>query len=46
MAPMRAVSIYSLEGLAGRMLFRLLVGRHGVRKVLGGGLLLQAAIMV
>jgi MFS family permease len=44
-APMAAVSIYSLEGLAGlggRVLLGLLADRHGVKRVLIGGLLLQA----
>ena len=44
-APMSAVSIYSLEGLAGlggRLLFGLMSDRFGVRKVLVGGLFLQA----
>jgi len=42
---MAAVSIYSLEGLAGlggRVLLGLLADRHGVKRVLIGGLLLQA----
>jgi len=42
---MAAVSIYSLEGLAGlggRVLFGILGDRHGVKRVLVGGLLLQA----
>ena len=45
-APMSAVSIYSLEGLAGlggRLLFGLLADRFGTRRVLVGGLFLQAA---
>jgi len=40
-----AVSIYSLEGLAGlggRVLFGMLADRHGAKQVLIGGLLLQA----
>jgi MFS family permease len=44
-APLAAVSIYSLEGLAGlggRVLLGLLADRHGVKRVLIGGLLLQA----
>jgi len=44
-APMSAVSIYSLEGLAGlggRLLFGLLADRFGVKRVLVGGLFLQA----
>lgn len=44
-APMAAVSIYSVEGaagLGGRLLFGLLADRIGVKPVLVGGLLLQA----
>jgi MFS family permease len=44
-APMSAVSIYSVEGLAGlggRLLFGLMADRYGVKKVLVGGLFLQA----
>lgn len=42
---MAAVSIYSLEGLAGlggRLLFGMLADRYGVKRILVGGLLLQA----
>jgi MFS family permease len=42
---MAAVSIYSLEGLAGlggRLLFGLLADRFGAKRILVGGLLLQA----
>ena len=45
-APMSAVSVYSLEGLAGlggRLLFGLLADRFGTKRVLVGGLFLQAA---
>jgi MFS family permease len=44
-APMAAVSIYSVEGLAGlggRLLFGLLADRHGAKPVLVIGLLVQA----
>jgi MFS family permease len=44
-APMAAVSIYSVEGLAGlggRLLFGLLADRHGAKPVLVVGLLVQA----
>lgn len=44
-APMAAVSIYSVEGLAGlggRLVFGLLADRVGVKPVLVGGLLIQA----
>jgi MFS family permease len=44
-APMAAVSIYSVEGLAGlggRLVFGLLADRIGVKPVLVGGLLIQA----
>ncbi|MGH8709298.1 MAG: MFS transporter [Burkholderiales bacterium] len=44
-APLAAVSIYSLEGLAGlggRLLLGVLADRHGVKPVLVAGLLLQA----
>ena len=47
-APMSAVSIYSLEGLAGlggRLLFGLMADRFGVKRVLVGGLFLQAAVI-
>ena len=47
-APMSAVSIYSLEGLAGlggRLLFGLMADRFGVKKVLVGGLFLQAVVI-
>lgn len=47
-APMSAVSIYSLEGLAGlggRLLFGLLADRYGAKKVLVGGLFLQAVVI-
>src|SRR5262249_19466695 len=45
---MAAVSIYSVEGLAGlggRELFGLLADRLGVKRVLIGGLLLQALVI-
>ena len=45
MAPMAAVSIYSVEGLAGlggRLLFGVLADRFGVKPVLVAGLLVQA----
>lgn len=44
-APMAAVSIYSVEGLAGlggRLLFGVAADRYGVKPVLVGGLMLQA----
>jgi MFS family permease len=44
--PMAAVSIYSVEGLAGligRLLFGVLADRLGVKRILVAGLLLQAA---
>lgn len=44
-APMAAVSVYSLQGLAGlggRLLFGVLADRVGAKLVLTGGLLLQA----
>ncbi len=47
-APMSAVSIYSLEGLAGlggRLLFGLMADRYGAKRVLVGGLFLQAAVI-
>ena len=45
MSPMAAVSIYSVEGLAGlggRLLFGLLGDKYGAKPVLIGGLLVQA----
>jgi MFS family permease len=47
-APMAAVSIYSVEGLAGlggRLLFGVLADRLGVKPVLVAGLLVQAAVI-
>ena len=47
-APMAAVSIYSVEGLAGlggRVLFGTLADRLGVKRVLITGLLIQAAVI-
>jgi MFS family permease len=47
-APMAAVSIYSVEGLAGlggRLLYGSLADRFGVKPVLVGGLLVQAAAL-
>jgi MFS family permease len=47
-APMAAVSIYSVEGLAGlggRLLYGTLADRLGVKPVLVAGLLIQAAII-
>ena len=47
-APMAAVSIYSVEGLAGlggRLLFGVLADRIGVKPVLVTGLLVQAAVI-
>jgi MFS family permease len=47
-APMSAVSIYSLEGLAGlagRLLFGLMADRFGVKRILVGGLFLQAVVI-
>ena len=47
-APMAAVSIYSVEGLAGlggRVLFGTLADRIGVKPVLIAGLLIQAAVI-
>ena len=47
-APMAAVSIYSVEGLAGlggRLIFGLAADRIGVKQVLITGLLIQAAII-
>ena len=46
--PMAAVSIYSVEGaagLGGRILFGVLADRLGVKPVLIGGLLIQAAVI-
>ncbi|CDZ26275.1 MFS transporter [Neorhizobium galegae] len=48
LAPMAAVSIYSVEGaagLGGRILFGLLADRLGVKPVLIGGLMIQAAVI-
>jgi MFS family permease len=47
-APMAAVTIYSVEGLAGlggRLLFGVLADRYGVKPVLVGGLMLQAIVI-
>jgi MFS family permease len=47
-APMAAVTIYSVEGLAGlggRLLFGIAADRLGVKQVLIAGLLIQAAII-
>jgi MFS family permease len=47
-APMAAVSIYSLEGIAGlggRVLFGVLADRLGVKRVLITGLLIQAGVI-
>ena len=47
-APMAAVSIYSVEGLAGlggRLLFGTMADRLGVKQVLIAGLLIQAAVI-
>lgn len=47
-APMAAVSIYSVEGLAGlggRVLFGMLADRLGVKQVLIAGLLIQAVVI-
>jgi MFS family permease len=47
-APMSAVTIYSVEGaagLGGRILFGVLADRLGVKPVLIGGLLIQAAVI-
>lgn len=47
-APMAAVSIYSVEGLAGlggRLVFGVLGDRLGVKPVLVAGLLIQAAVI-
>lgn len=47
-APMAAVSIYSVEGaagLGGRLLFGVLADRFGVKPVLITGLLIQAAVI-
>ena len=47
-APMAAVSIYSVEGLAGlggRILFGTMADRLGVKQVLIAGLLIQAAVI-
>jgi MFS family permease len=47
-APMAAVSIYSVEGLAGlggRLLFGVLADRVGVKRVLIAGLLIQAVVI-
>ncbi len=44
-SPMAAVSVYSVEGLAGlggRLLFGVMADRYGVKRVLVAGLLLQA----
>jgi len=48
LAPMAAVSIYSIEGLAGlggRILFGVAADRLGVKRVLIAGLLVQAAVI-
>jgi MFS family permease len=48
-APMAAVSIYSVEGLAGlggRLVYGTLADRIGVKPVLVGGLLIQAAALM
>ena len=45
LAPMTAVSVYSVEGLAGlggRVLFGVLADRFGAKRILIGGLLVQA----
>lgn len=47
-APMAAVTIYSVEGLAGlggRLLFGVLADRYGVKPVLVAGLMLQAFVI-
>ncbi|MBB3966912.1 MFS transporter [Rhizobium metallidurans] len=48
-APMAAVSIYSVEGLAGlggRLIYGTLADRIGVKPVIVGGLLIQAAALM
>jgi MFS family permease len=48
-APMAAVSIYSVEGLAGlggRLVYGTLADRIGVKPVLVGGLLIQAVVLM
>ncbi|WP_283194113.1 MFS transporter [Rhizobium sp. AN80A] len=48
-APMAAVSIYSVEGLAGlggRLIYGTLADRVGVKPVIVGGLLIQAAALM